>query len=90
MHPLGQSAIRWWHLGDLREQLAFAVLLGRAPAGGFHFPGACLDRCAFLGSEYLGIASGSALGGLLSVGHCSTPRSHDENTSMKVTDAAAR
>src|SRR6266545_3837851 len=32
MEPLGHGAIRFWHLGDLREHLAFPVRLARARA----------------------------------------------------------
>src|SRR5918994_2576632 len=70
MEPLGHGAIRFPHLGDLREHGAFPVRLVRARAasrGRLHLLGALLNRSSFLVRESLGLlaARRGALGGLL-------------------------
>src|SRR3990172_7183853 len=70
MEPLGHSAIRSLHLGDLREHGAFPVRLVRARAAArfrLQLLGALLHRSSFLVRESLGllVGRGGALGGLL-------------------------
>jgi hypothetical protein len=68
MEPLGHGAIRFRHLGDLREHVAFLVCLARARAAARgHLPllGALAHRGSFLVRESLGRLAGGALGGLL-------------------------
>src|SRR5438309_10033505 len=72
MEPLGHGAIRFLHLGDLREQGAFPVRLvrARAPARGrLHLLDVLLHRGSFLVRESLELllGRGGALGGLLGV-----------------------
>src|SRR3712207_3984593 len=68
MEPLGDGAIRFRHLGDLREQVAFPfrLLLVRARFRLLLF-GALPHRGSFLVRESLGLLvdRGGALGGLL-------------------------
>src|SRR3990170_5002336 len=69
VEPLGHSAIRFRHLGDLREHVAFPVRLVRARAtarGRLQLLGALLHRGSFLirASLDLLVARGGALGRL--------------------------
>jgi hypothetical protein len=68
MEPLGHGAVRLWHLGDLREQVAFSVrfFLVRARFR-LQFSGAFLHRSSVLVCESLGLLvdRGGALGRLL-------------------------
>src|SRR6266542_1929702 len=78
VEPLAQGAIRFRHLGDLREHGAFPVRLVRARAaarGRLHLLGALLHRASFLVRESLELLvdRGGALGGLLRVLHCRFP-----------------
>src|SRR5206468_12253210 len=70
MEPLGHGAIRFHHLGDLREHVAFPVSPVRAraaPRFRLLLLGALLHRSSFLVRESLGflVGRGGALGGLL-------------------------
>src|SRR5262245_29912668 len=70
MEPLGHVAIRFRHLGDLREHVALPVRRVRAPATArcrLHLLGPLLHRSSFLVRESLGLLAGrgGALGGLL-------------------------
>src|SRR5437762_5345581 len=72
MEPLGHGAIRFRHLGNLREHVAFPVRLLRARAAArfrIQFLGALLHRGSFLVRESLELLldRGGALGGLLRV-----------------------
>src|SRR2546428_2845366 len=72
MEPLGHGAIRFPHLGDLREHFAFPVRLVRARAaarGRLLLLGELLHRGSFLVRESLELLfdRGGALGGLLRV-----------------------
>src|SRR5215218_2798109 len=60
MEPFGHGAIRFRHLGDLREHVAFPVLL----AALLQLPGALPHRGPFLVRESLRRLAGGALGGL--------------------------
>src|SRR5438552_10303567 len=57
MEPLGHGAIRFRHLGDLREHVAFSVRLARArgAALGLQLLGALLHRGPLLVRESLGL-----------------------------------
>src|SRR2546423_1240799 len=71
MKPLGHGAIRFPHLGDLREYLAFPTCLVR---GRLQLFDALLHRASFLVGEF---RDGSrARGGLLLGLHCWFPLSH--------------
>src|SRR5439155_14393539 len=70
MEPLGHGAIRFRHLGDLREHVAFPVSAVRArTAARLRLPllDVFLHRGLFLVRESLGllVGRGGALGGLL-------------------------
>src|SRR5205823_14184511 len=72
MEPLAHGAIRFRHLGDLREHGAFPVRLVRARAaarGRLQLLDALLHRGSFLVRESLEllVGRGGALGGLLRV-----------------------
>src|SRR6266511_1478004 len=70
VEPLAQGAIRFRHLGDLREHGAFPVRLVRARAAARgRLLGALLHRGSFLVRESVGlpVGRGGALGGLLRV-----------------------
>jgi hypothetical protein len=70
MEPPGHGAIRFRHLGDLREHVAFPVRLAcarDAARGRFQLPGTLLHRGAFLVRESL--VRLVARGGLLRVLH---------------------
>src|SRR4029453_12596604 len=58
VEPLRHGAVRFRHLGDLREQGALPLLLG---LGGLQLAGALLHRGSFLGREP--VARAGALGG---------------------------
>src|SRR6266852_4971433 len=78
MEPLAHGAIRFRHLGDLREHGAFPVRLVRARAaarGRLQLLDALLHRGSFLVRESLGRLAdrGGALGGLLRVLHWRFP-----------------
>src|ERR671911_1390064 len=63
MEPLGRGAIRFRHLGDLREHVLFPLSLARFR---LQFLSALFHRGSFLGRESLGslVCRGGALGGL--------------------------
>src|SRR5438093_7327827 len=74
MEPLAHGAIRFPHLGDLREHVAFPVRLVLLPARaaarvGLQLLGALLHRGSFLVRESAGLLvdRGGALCGLLRV-----------------------
>src|SRR5262244_2498268 len=72
MQPLGYGAVRFGHLGDLREHVAFPVRLGRAPAaarGRLQLLAVLFHRGPFLVGESLGHHAGGVAGGLLRVLH---------------------
>src|SRR6267378_230672 len=77
MEPLAHGAIRFRHLGDLREHGAFPVRLVRARAGArgrLHLLDALLHRGSFLVRESLvPLFRGGTLGGLLRVLHWRSP-----------------
>jgi hypothetical protein len=54
MNPLGHGAIRFRHLGDLREHVAFAVRRAAPARGRLLLAGAFLHRGLFLVRERLG------------------------------------
>src|SRR5207245_868296 len=81
MEPLGNGAIRFWHLGDLREHVAFPIRLAGARAaarGRLQLLSALPHRASLLVRESLGrLADRSgALGGLLRALLCRFPLSH--------------
>jgi len=54
MQPPGHGAVRFGHLGDIREHVAFPVRLARADAaarGRLQFLGVLLHRGSFFGRE---------------------------------------
>jgi hypothetical protein len=68
MESLGHGAIRFGHLGDLREHVAFPVRLARARAaarGRLQLLSALAHRGSFLVRESLGCLAGGSLPGLL-------------------------
>src|SRR5512135_3315366 len=72
MEPLGHGAIRFRHLGDLREHVVFSVRLARARAaarGRLQLLGALTHRSSLLVRESLGCLAGGALGRILRVLH---------------------
>src|SRR2546427_10923180 len=72
MEPLGHGAIRFRHLGDLRQHVTFPVGLLRPRAAARFRPqllGVLLHRGSFLVRE----SRSCALGGLLCVLHCRFP-----------------
>jgi hypothetical protein len=78
MEPLGHGAIRFLHLGDLREHVVFAVRLARtwSAARRLELLGALLHRCSFLVRESLGRLAGGARSGRRRVLLCRFPLSH--------------
>jgi hypothetical protein len=77
LEPLGYDTVRFQHLGDLREHVAFLVRLAR---GRLQLSSALPHRGSFLGRESLGPLAGGVVGGLLRarlrgfpLSHCKTP-----------------
>src|SRR5512135_2494400 len=67
MEPLGHNTIRFRHLGDLCEDVAFPVRLARARTAARGRPqllGALPHRGSFVGREPLGRLAGGSPGGL--------------------------
>src|SRR5437868_1417681 len=83
--PLGHGAIRFRHLGDLREDVAFPVRLARARAaapGRLQLLGARPHRGSFLVRESRGRLAGGALGRLLRVLHGRFPYARSDATTL--------
>src|SRR3990172_1063883 len=81
MEPLGHGAIRFRHLGDLREHVVFPLRLARtwsAARGRPELLGALLYRGAFLVRESLGRLAGSGRSGRLRALLCRLPLLHCE------------